>query len=185
MVDRLPPELTLVSYAVSAAPPMVVNTVVVSGVAALVNHPLGITQTVVYTLTMSAPELVPGGQITLSVLAQVNNVANPPPRTIRNTAILNFTEGSPRTDDSPVNVPLPPGDDDDDDDAPAPTTVPTPTLPAPVQPTPTLPILFLPETGLLEAARPANGGAGWWGVGAAAGCLALLWIGLKKRRKQN
>ncbi len=184
VVDALPPELTYVNHNVAASPGVQIDVTVASGLMRLVGHPLGITETLVYTLTMAIPELGPGQSAQLNIVAQVNNVANPPPRTIQNLAIMSFTEGSPRQDDTPVNVPLPPRPRrDDDDDEPAPTPTPTPPpLPPQVTPTPTLPALFLPETGLLGS-RTGEGDLAVWllvviGVSAT---LGLFWSRLAQR----
>jgi len=194
VVDALPPELTLLAYTVTSSPALVIQAEVVSALTRLENHPLGITESVRYTITLRTAELKPGEQITLSVETVVNEVANPAPRTIMNTAVLYFTEGAARDDAAPVNVPLPPddGDDDgdDDDEGPPPPTAtlaPTPTLPPQIQPTPTLPILFLPETGLLDSVRGSvrNDGSPWLGMIVMMIVGGAIGYGLKRKTRRG
>jgi uncharacterized repeat protein (TIGR01451 family) len=166
VVDPLPPELTYLSHSVDAPAGVDVVVTVEAGTMRLVGHPLGITDTTVYTLTMEIPELGPGQTVQLNVQAEVNEVANPPPTDIRNLATMSFTEGTERLSEVSVNVPVSfdeDDDDDDDDDAPAPTPTPTPTptLPPGVQPTATLPVSYLPETGLLEWQTGGSSAISW------------------------
>ena len=178
IVDALPSQLTLITYTVSSSPTTQVNATVTSGTMLIVGHPFGITQAVVSTVTLDIPVLEPGAQVRLDVTAEVNDVANPPPQTIQNVAVLNFAEGAPKDDDAPVDVPLPPSSGGDDDDAlPLPTPTPTSTPLPGIEPTPTLPILFLPETGLRE------GQSGGMGVGWVLVSIALLGAGLVGLRR--
>jgi uncharacterized repeat protein (TIGR01451 family) len=168
--DALPPQLTLVDYAVSSEPPGI--PIIVTDTTALIpiiGHPSGISQAPASTIVLTIPVLAPGQHVTLEINARLNDLASPGPQTIINLAQLFFDEGAPRSDDTPVNIPPPPppppsppssrpdNDDDDDDDetrqVPPPASQPAlpPSVSPPIQPTPTLPVIFLPETGVREA----------------------------------
>ncbi len=159
LVDPLPYLVDLVSYNISSAPGGLVDSVtVVTNIVPIIGHPLGITQTVATTITVSVPVLGPDQRVILDLTTRVNNLASPPPQTIRNIAFLTFAEGDVPPVTVAVDVPLPPsskGSDDDDDDNDG-NNVPLPTpiasaLPPAIQPAPVLPVNSLPETGTREA----------------------------------
>lgn len=182
VIDQLPPQLTLIDYTITAPAGVTVNDSRVDGIVPIVGHPLGITQSLVSTITLEIPVLPPlpnNQRVRLFITAQVNDVANPPPVDIINLATLNFTEGDERVDGESVNVPPvrpPQGDDDDDDDddvvaAPAPPPAPT-AAPPPAAAELTLPVTFLPETGIIEVQ------SGKWLIGVLIGLAALVGVGL-------
>lgn len=187
LTDPLPLQVALDAFSFTSNPPGLVsaNSVVTQVVTLPPNHPSGLTETLRYTVILTAPVMAPGTQVDLFITTTVTAVANPGPQTINNTATMNFAEGPPRVGSININVPgqspAPSGnsggdDDDDDDDVPPP---PPPPAPVPVtvpttepQPTPELPVLFLPETGLREG--PSEIGL----FGGALVTLAAMGIGL-------
>ncbi|MCK6625359.1 MAG: hypothetical protein L6R45_09300 [Anaerolineae bacterium] len=174
LVDPLPYLVDLVSFNTSSTPPGLVDSVtIITNIVPIAGHPHGITQTVATTITVSIPVLGPNQQVVLNLTTRVNNLASPPPQTIRNTAFLTFNEGTVPPVRVSVNVPLPPdtGDDDDDDDddddaniPPPPTSTPAPA--PPVQAPPVPPVNLLPETGL-RAVSNVN-----------STVLSQVWLGL-------
>lgn len=168
VMDALPPQLTLVDYAVSSEPPGI--PIIVSDSTKLIpiiGHPSGVNQAPASTIVLTIPVLAPGQSVALEVNARVNELASPGPQTIINLAQLFFNEGAARSDNTALNIPAPPplpspppsprsdkDDDDDDDDAtsqgapPAVQPASPQSVSPPAQPTPTLPVLFLPETGV-------------------------------------
>jgi uncharacterized repeat protein (TIGR01451 family) len=162
LVDKMPLEMDLLSYTVTSSPPdLVIDPVIVTtNTVSTVGHPSGVRQTVVSTITVPIPELGLDQSVTLNINARANNLAGPPPLTIRNLAVLGYNEGPPKEARTSVEVPARPrqsppkrsNDDDDDDTPPAPNNAPAPSIQPPAPPpTPALPVLFLPETGQRSA----------------------------------
>lgn len=168
---------------------MAYDETVETGSIRLVNHPKGITQANVTTITIRIAALAPGEQLTLDIETRVNNTAVRP-ETIRNIASLSSIEASLESGESSVNVPPPPrpddsdddDDDDDDEDDREPTAPPSSSLPQ-VQPTPTLPVKHLPETGLREPPAEAVGYGWLWLVLLGSGLLGL-YLRRKLRRME-
>ncbi len=133
--DVLPYQLDLVAYTISSPPgttppTIAVTPTVTTGYINLINHPRGITQALVTTITLTIPVLAPGEQVRLDIETVVNDIAIRP-ETLRNVAVLNLTESSPTYTETFVNIPpvvSSPQDEDDDDDDDSPPPSPTPTL---------------------------------------------------------
>lgn len=197
LTDPLPKEYNYVSYSLSSVPAGVVtNDSLVSKVMPLVNHPSGITQTVVSTITVNIPTLGLDESVTLSVVATVNGLAVPRPFNIVNQATLDFDGGPRRTAEAQVIVPAPnpvntpekretKKEDDDDDSSPtspSPSVASIPPTPVPPTPTPTLPVLLLPETGLKVASTISPMVMGLWGLVGIGVVLVLVYSYVKKAR---
>lgn len=182
LIDRLPNEMDLVSYSVSANPAgLVLNPTVTTGVVSIVGHPSGITQTVVSTITVALPELGLDESVTLNIVARANGLAGPPPLEITNVAALECSNCTRKEDQKTVRVrdqgsaptPTPTrsssggGDDDDDsgstnnnnnnnntNNTPSSGGQTTSSVSVPATPTPVLPVLLLPETGFRDSQMP-------------------------------
>ncbi len=182
LVDPLPLLVDLVAFTVSSTPSGRVGSVtVVTNTVPIVGHPLGITQAVATTITVNIPVLGPNERVILNLTTRVNNLASPPPQTIRNIAFLTFNEGQVPPARVSVDVPMPPRRDDDDDDNLPPPPVATPITPPPIiQPAPTLPAQYLPDTGLREtAAGDATVGGLLFLLVVIAMGTALRWLRIK------
>jgi hypothetical protein len=202
LVDPLPYLVDLLSYNISSVPPGLVDSVtVVTNIVPIVGHPNGITQTVATTITAFVPILGPNEHVVLDLTTRVNNLASPPPQTIRNIAFLTFDEGDTPPVTVAVDVPLPsapPGDkgsddndDDDDDDGNNDNNVPLPPTAVPAappasQPAPVLPVNLLPETGTKEAQATELmlGGTLLVLMGLGLGTSLIFWRARFKRRNK-
>jgi hypothetical protein len=165
---------------------------VVTNIVPIDGHPYGITQTAATTITVNIPVLGPDERVILNLTTRVNNLASPPPQTIRNIAFLTFNEGAVPPVEVSADVPLPDRRDDDDDDEDdnnnnipqSPTA--TPTAPPPAsQPAPTLPAEYLPETGLRETQVGDTGVSGLVLIIITVMGLTSCWLWLKSRRKDR
>jgi uncharacterized repeat protein (TIGR01451 family) len=160
LTDPVPDYLEVLSYDFDSSPPglvtddrLVQETIILAGQA-----------TIRYTVILTVPTLSPNEQVFLNIQTRVKDFVQGP-LTIRNEAVMEFSEGSPRRDAGQLIVPSSPApappetsssnddDDDDDDDgqtsAPPPAAPPAPAAAAPGgQAAPALPVIFLPETGL-------------------------------------
>jgi uncharacterized repeat protein (TIGR01451 family) len=203
LVDPLPYLVDLLSYNISSVPPGLVDSVaVVTSIVPIVGHPNGITQTVATTISVFVPVLGPDEHVVLDLTTRVNNLASPPPQTIRNIAFLTFDEGDTPPVTVAVDVPLPSappgskGDDNDDDDdgdddssndnnVPAPPTA-IPAVPSTSQPAPALPVNLLPETGIEEAQATELmlGGTLLLLMGLGLGTSLIFWRARFKRRNK-
>jgi uncharacterized repeat protein (TIGR01451 family) len=185
LTDPFPEFLEVLNFSFSSVPPGLVNSAeLTTDTVTLVGNPFGLTETVLYTLTLTMPTLPPDGEVSVFVRTRVKEAVQGKP-TIRNIATMDFVEGN-RTDDAIISVltgggaPPPSRDDDDDDDddtppitASSPPPGPPPAAPAP--PAPPLPVLFLPETGNSRA-------PGYEGLIALVVVTSILVLGLAATR---
>jgi uncharacterized repeat protein (TIGR01451 family) len=137
--DPLPLQLDLISYDLSR-PDLLARVTVITKIVPVAGHPLGIDQAVATTITLDVPSLQPNEIITMSIVARVNGLANPPPQTIRNKVTM-VSSGiiTTYTDETTIDIPivkLPP----------SPTPTPSTETPTPTTPTPT------------PTSRPSTGG---------------------------
>lgn len=187
LIDGLPREMDLVSYSVSSNPASLVisSTTVTTDVISTGDHPSGITQTVVSTITVAMPKLGLDESVTLNIAAKANGLAGPPPLSITNIAALEYNKTQRKEDRKTVNVreqgssptPTPTrtpssgggnnndnNNNDDDGNTKTSTSNNTPNnvsvqnssnAPAPATATPVLPVLLLPETGFRDSQVPS------------------------------